>query len=174
MAIAAVAERFGDVYMAGCLAGLWRGSLLQDLLWGMLRRPPVWRAPSWSWASVDGQVTLNDTISDVYPVVAEVVRCDVALYREELTFGAVSSGVLVLRAPLVRAEVSSLDEHPVSVALELFGDGSVGRAERSEEGRDRAVPSVRTLKQVSPVCGTGEGKPDCADEIDSEIGRAHV
>ncbi|CAI4212085.1 unnamed protein product [Parascedosporium putredinis] len=40
------------------LAGLWRNTLARDLLWEIhpqanSRRPPEWRAPSWSWASVD-------------------------------------------------------------------------------------------------------------------------
>jgi hypothetical protein len=52
----------GDVY----LAGLWKSSLWDDLLWkhvgkvenGMqiYPQPTQYRAPSWSWASVDGRV----------------------------------------------------------------------------------------------------------------------
>jgi hypothetical protein len=47
------------------LAGLWEGTLVWDLLWyvGLInvsarkaRRPAQWRAPSWSWASVDSPV----------------------------------------------------------------------------------------------------------------------
>lgn len=44
----------GDTY----LAGLWRASLAEGMLWavnGSVQhpRPAVWRAPTWSWASVD-------------------------------------------------------------------------------------------------------------------------
>lgn len=53
----------GDEYVAG----LWRSDLLQGLLWGRLlrdigdplrtaRRPEGYRAPTWSWASLDGRV----------------------------------------------------------------------------------------------------------------------
>lgn len=38
------------------VAGLWRGSIFEDLLWHsqkVLPRPEAWRAPSFSWASVD-------------------------------------------------------------------------------------------------------------------------
>ena len=42
------------------LAGLWRMSLLTDLSWGTYlkrgKRPAKYRAPSWSWASIDGQI----------------------------------------------------------------------------------------------------------------------
>jgi hypothetical protein len=57
-----------DVY----LAGLWRGDLAESLLWSTepdfrrhnrdqeieYRRPRAWRAPSWSWAAVEGPVDL--------------------------------------------------------------------------------------------------------------------
>jgi hypothetical protein len=51
------------------LAGLWRSDILSDLLWltrsdhkkakeglNWLCRPGVYRAPSWSWASIDGPI----------------------------------------------------------------------------------------------------------------------
>jgi len=44
------------------LAGLWRNSLVGDLHWRItypqdVRSRPEWRAPSWSWASVEGTIT---------------------------------------------------------------------------------------------------------------------
>lgn len=43
------------------LAGHWRENLSNSLLWyvskaKIVNRPPVYRAPSWSWASVDGEI----------------------------------------------------------------------------------------------------------------------
>ncbi|KAH8792185.1 heterokaryon incompatibility protein-domain-containing protein [Hyaloscypha sp. PMI_1271] len=41
------------------LAGLWRGSLVTDLCWVLGEpghRPVKYRAPSWSWASIDGKL----------------------------------------------------------------------------------------------------------------------
>lgn len=45
------------------LAGLWRKTLLTDLLWRTVplvgqhpRRTDVWRVPSWSSASIDGAI----------------------------------------------------------------------------------------------------------------------
>jgi hypothetical protein len=45
------------------LAGLWRSSLVDDMLWyvrprrrPMQPKPAVWRAPSWSWASNDSEI----------------------------------------------------------------------------------------------------------------------
>ena len=46
------------------LAGLWRSSLLDDMMWYVTPRnrplqpkPAVWRAPSWSWASNDSEIS---------------------------------------------------------------------------------------------------------------------
>ncbi|KAH6680770.1 hypothetical protein B0J14DRAFT_273063 [Halenospora varia] len=66
-ALAGLAELYrqatGDQY----LAGLWRSSLIVDLLWkrqrvlschGVLTSMPMeYRAPSWSWAALDGNVS---------------------------------------------------------------------------------------------------------------------
>jgi hypothetical protein len=44
-----------DVYVAG----MWRKNLAQQLLWacaGPATRPSVYRAPSWSWAAVEGHI----------------------------------------------------------------------------------------------------------------------
>jgi hypothetical protein len=52
-------RRENDTY----LAGLWRASLLDDMLWYARPRrrpkrpkPAVWRTPSWSWASNDSEI----------------------------------------------------------------------------------------------------------------------
>lgn len=58
VAIAGLARRFqqpDNPYFAG----LWSKSLLEDIQWvsrGVRQPRPVWRAPSWSWASVAGTV----------------------------------------------------------------------------------------------------------------------
>ena len=47
----------------GYVAGLWRDDLQRGLLWSVVEpgeRLEVWRAPSWSWASVKGGVMFHD------------------------------------------------------------------------------------------------------------------
>jgi len=54
----ALAERTGDEY----LAGIWKKGLIEGLLWygeDDLLLTPTYRAPSWSWASVDGFYQLH-------------------------------------------------------------------------------------------------------------------
>ncbi|KAI0323736.1 HET-domain-containing protein, partial [Cubamyces sp. BRFM 1775] len=107
-AISALAEMFVPSLGPEYVAGLWRRTLLRDLLWttdvrfspSVLRsnRLTGYRAPSWSWASINGPVTLwNHPAGDP---VADVVGCTVALQDEKLPCGAVVGGSLVLYASL--------------------------------------------------------------------------
>lgn len=69
VAISGVAKNFANTAKDEYLAGLWRGNFMNGLLWQVLDsttalyrgeaywpavRPYHYRAPSWSWASVDG------------------------------------------------------------------------------------------------------------------------
>lgn len=134
VACGALAEAFHRVLGSDYLAGLWRDTLLQDLLWVRMEddrlrrktgdiRPAQYCAPSWSWAAVEGAVRIRTEpeLVDVQTV-AEVVRCDVALNDQDLPFGEVTGGVLVLRAALIQPECalrfgSSRDEVPTCAPL---------------------------------------------------------
>jgi hypothetical protein len=75
-AFSGVTKLFRDAFQSANLAGLWRKSLLTDLLWHVVGhkdnsellhsrsawgRPRSWRAPTWSWASVSSAVKFIDT-----------------------------------------------------------------------------------------------------------------
>lgn len=119
LACAAVAQQFAHVLKSDYLAGLWQSDqLLTDLLWRANpyatgdvphRRPKAYRAPSWSWASLDGAVDYwsvdhpND-FEDLRSVaLAEVVasQCRVTLEDPLLPFGRVASGTLFLRGMMI-------------------------------------------------------------------------
>ncbi|RYC59689.1 hypothetical protein CHU98_g6520 [Xylaria longipes] len=63
-AIQSVAEEMaavtGQKYIR--FSGMWQSNLRHELLWyvsfGKAKRPDAWRAPSWSWAAVEGQISL--------------------------------------------------------------------------------------------------------------------
>lgn len=113
-AFAAVAEQFGilshgDQY----LAGLWRKTLLLDLLWAVVdtrARPQAYRAPSWSWASVDGLISAEwrfDELAKPQDVksardlrMATVVDCRVTVASSLAPYGEVTGGLLELRGLL--------------------------------------------------------------------------
>lgn len=63
-AIQSVAEEMaavtGQIYIR--FAGMWQSNLRHELLWfvsmGKAERLDTWRAPSWSWAAIEGQISL--------------------------------------------------------------------------------------------------------------------
>ncbi len=97
-------SRLGDEY----LAGLWRKDLIRGLLWFNLRNfwqcslPAEYRAPSWSWASVDCSILHNDMANE--RVYAEIIEEGCKLKGPELT-GEVADGWITISGPLTRSWV---------------------------------------------------------------------
>lgn len=117
VACGALAEVFHRLLSSDYLAGLWRDTLLHDLLWRRvpgdelgvdLVRPAAYRAPSWSWAAVDGPVSMLhwDYGADA-TAVAKTVRCEVTLKDPELHFGELRGASLTLRAALIQFELKT-------------------------------------------------------------------
>lgn len=91
VAISGVAKNFANTVGDEYLAGLWRGNFVNGLLWQVLDpdtamrrgeeywpsvRPEQYRAPSWSWASVDGPThgyLFEFELSDHYAEVLDIV-----------------------------------------------------------------------------------------------------
>jgi hypothetical protein len=97
-----VAERMNDTYVAG----MWRSSLIETMMWqavGTTSAVSQYRAPSWSWASIDGPFVIF--CSGAYPddgewaTLATVIDCQVTL-KGENPYGEITSAHLELRAPL--------------------------------------------------------------------------
>ncbi|KAL6807344.1 heterokaryon incompatibility domain-containing protein [Trichoderma sp. SZMC 28013] len=100
-----LAENMGDGY----LAGIWRGTLMEGLLWYV--RAPLskhrprgedWRAPSWSWTSIDspsglGFIAPATRFSKSFEGKIEATECVVAGQDD---FGQVTSGFIRLKASL--------------------------------------------------------------------------
>ncbi|KAH9475660.1 hypothetical protein JR316_0011219 [Psilocybe cubensis] len=108
VAFAGIAQVFQTVLGGDYLAGLWRNTLLSDLLWFKfadmdMARPKIYRAPSWSWASVEGAIVpgkLFDRELHATETLAEVISCTVLLRYPEHPFGETKEGTLLLRARL--------------------------------------------------------------------------
>ncbi|KAH8748766.1 hypothetical protein BGZ57DRAFT_969438 [Hyaloscypha finlandica] len=64
IALSGIAQRIKDCTREEYLAGHWKCTLIPDLLWHVSgprsARPSEFRAPSWSWASVDGTIASDD------------------------------------------------------------------------------------------------------------------
>src|SRR3569833_2176974 len=100
-AIGGVATAIHRITGAEYLAGLWRDNLLHDMLWyadtrDWLCRPDVWRAPTWSWASVEAPVVYAHFSDDAMPV-AVVHGCQATPAPEHNAFGEITAGTLELR-----------------------------------------------------------------------------
>jgi hypothetical protein len=98
-----MATAVNDAYVS--FAGMWRGHINHDLLWhvqdGPRSKPTNYRAPSWSWASLDarigwteGPVHPKPSHSSVYPASFEVL--DIA----DVSVGVTESHFLKVKAYL--------------------------------------------------------------------------
>jgi hypothetical protein len=95
--ISGLAKRMQSALRNTYLAGLWKDDLIDQLLWFVSRpedskRPSEYRAPSWSWAAVDGNIRVE--ASKVRPnIFAEIVHVKTSVLYENST-GHVEEGSL--------------------------------------------------------------------------------
>ncbi|KAL7905428.1 heterokaryon incompatibility protein domain-containing protein [Trichoderma velutinum] len=101
-----IAETFQTAWKnSKYLAGLWSHKLLEELLWTKNSapqhpRPEKVRAPSWSWAAVDGPIIPGYSLQifNEDHLECEILECDVTLKDNALPFGEVTGGLLRLSA----------------------------------------------------------------------------
>lgn len=111
-ALSGVARLFGTHLEDQYLAGLWRRTLPKSLMWGHsehargVRRASKYRAPSWSWASMNGPIEMDTVKSYVsasalhsHDELSTVVDVDVESVGDE--YGSVVSGSLRIRGPVL-------------------------------------------------------------------------
>lgn len=99
------------------IAGLWREELPFDLLWepnDATTRSKTWRAPSWSWASLDGRINLSRSgQEDLHTTLVHVVSVDIELADPRNPFGAVLSGSITLEGtPLAMEQIQQASINP--------------------------------------------------------------
>ncbi|KAF2806818.1 uncharacterized protein BDZ99DRAFT_537712 [Mytilinidion resinicola] len=139
----------GDQY----LAGMWRRQIEEQLCWRRwrpkttLKRPP-WRAPSWSWASIDGRVSWRsvEQSSSLENAYAHALDASTTLYGHD-PFGQVSSGVVCLACSIVATGFLVSSKTP-----------------NNSEGEAGAIVVLRTgnEEQEFPI------QKDCLDDFDEE------
>lgn len=93
-AIAGIAAMYGTILGDRYLAGLWGPFLKSELFWSPKRsditRPVVPRAPSWSWASVDSEIT-HDWCPQPLAGDFDILHCEAPPLFESAPFGAVNT-----------------------------------------------------------------------------------
>ncbi|KAF2026804.1 HET-domain-containing protein, partial [Setomelanomma holmii] len=122
VALFGVAKRMADAINDEYVAGIWRKRLVVTLPWccpfqrqvdgSPSVRPKSYRAPTWSWASLDGMVEMLvvETLGDDDRNITIQVE-DVQLqYATEDTTGIVTGGWLDLKGPLRPMQLSKLGD----------------------------------------------------------------
>lgn len=114
VAISAMAKdaagRLEDPGPENYLAGLWRQNLASGLLWKVKDRirprPTCYRAPSWSWVSVDGKVDVTTTDASS----CRLAILDAATSWDATTgpFSAVTGGFVLIKAMMVAISGESI------------------------------------------------------------------
>lgn len=112
-ALSGIAGQIRLPQMGRYLAGIWEGSLPHGLLWvafpgiigrkGVRTRPKEYRAPTWSWASVDAEIRIpnpSDGQEEQYP--CQVLEGECTLVSKD-PHGQVAGGHLLIAAPAFRA-----------------------------------------------------------------------
>jgi hypothetical protein len=117
VAIAGMARTVGGFLNCSYHAGLWEVNLPQALLWSPYEeetfpdpqhkstRPAEYRAPSWSWASVESPISnflCKQTLGR--KTYAEIVSVVTTLQGPD-PYGQVKDGYLTIKAPFIRAKV---------------------------------------------------------------------
>lgn len=114
--LAQVVQQYMGCPATDYLAGLWRHSLVKDLLWsaytGRQERYETYQAPSWSWASVMGSVdwsTSGSRLKDCDSFSCELKSANVQLLDAQRHFGPVVSAYIEVVAPLCQVELGAAD-----------------------------------------------------------------
>lgn len=116
VAISAIAHELQPFMNCRYLAGHWQTDLVRQLAWtgwNGSQRTPTYRAPSWSWASVDAPIAMSFLYNPPYGTreafytLVEVLNVEVELLTDD-PMGQVISGSLTLWCHLIELEVQSL------------------------------------------------------------------
>lgn len=164
IAIAALAEEYYQQHAAWLgkyYAGHWEHFLAQSMHWFVSLHenrpaPLLPRAPSWSWASVDGAhyspVVPDD--SGKYESFFEVLSASTTLVTTELPFAGVKSGCLRLKCSTM--ELWWCRQYDGNITLQMGGDSSpLGQAypdvvENCPSGTDKVIfmPLARYVERT--------------------------
>jgi hypothetical protein len=124
-ALAGLAADFAQMHHYGdyeYLAGIWSSHLPSALLWNAVasrpHRPQAYRAPSWSWASMDGAISYdsirlsNERFDDQYEsgFCFEVLGWDCPSIKPSQSLSKPFSAVLRVRGSLAKLKIGAL--HP--------------------------------------------------------------
>lgn len=106
--IGGIAAEISRITGSRYAAGLWEQNILHDLMWfaktvEWASRPETWRAPTWSWASVECPISYSEVTDDVVPL-AKVDSYKIVPADNETPFGEVKEGTIEVTGPFACAD----------------------------------------------------------------------
>ncbi len=139
------------------IVGLWRTELPHALLWHVEKglRPTKYRAPSWTWASMDGAVQYPPPSQNSKDTCVEVI--DISLKHKTDALGLVESGNLKIRGFLVKGKLHRTKDHWDRTACTITGlhsEFTIGSAifdERLPRVGDNALEEIYCLPVIETV-----------------------
>ena len=140
IAIQGLANIYKSLQDDDYLAGLWRKELPSGLMWAtrnglqangeLTYRPKTYRAPSWSWASIEGAIQISPQVSpgeERWVELCQILEAKTTPLGQDST-GQVSDGYIKVRGRLLGTEKLSFHTSPkgkvVQIARSLAGDPS--------------------------------------------------
>ncbi|KAF4992627.1 hypothetical protein FGRMN_7028 [Fusarium graminum] len=146
-AISGLASIYARLLNDEYVAGLWRSHLLEGLLWRGLncRRVQGYRAPSWSWASVDG-IPAVDMLGN-YKRLAEVLEVKVMLTGGN-PYGGVTEARLRLKAPMEPLEICEASQ---TLNVRMRGVEVGPDFDYPSTGPDSQEETARMMKSLTGV-----------------------
>lgn len=158
------------------IAGLWENDLMVGLLWHAsykerprLQRPPIYRAPSWSWAALDGGISFDSEVNYTHQGIPAqrstfaLSDLDIAI---QLTgsdpFGMVASGTMTVSGRLKQVEYQIVSESleyyhsPMPNMSDcLYSDGEqIGTAYFDEAGTHGPLYCLEVCTSYKNIDGT--------------------
>jgi hypothetical protein len=123
-ALSGVVKQMGEFRQGRYLAGLWEDNLVMDLIWKTPlsqhpKRAKPWRAPTWSWASVESPISYRRLLNFDRITYCQIVKAETQHATSDST-GRVLSGTIKILGRLKAAKLQ-----PCSSDYPIFnGDGS--------------------------------------------------
>ncbi|PQE09646.1 HET domain-containing protein [Rutstroemia sp. NJR-2017a WRK4] len=153
LAISGVAKYYSEILNDRYLAGIWLRDLPAALMWENIstqfQRPLGNRAPSWSWAAIDGAVE-NFKLSVPVDPYLSVISHDIQLIEPAAPFGDVSSGHLTLKGFLREASWNGIALVSSSFPSREYMTSTVSDAIESELTKDGSVFIKVWCLQIHP------------------------
>ena len=162
IAISGLAKAMQRLVDDSYVAGMWRRDLLPCISWKAVKqrqdqilppKPPAYRAPSWSWAAIDGEASLQH-LYDAERF-AEIHSCNVVNLSDD-PFGQIIDGSLCMSGALVAVVVHHDFGYPACRVV----DWESAAKEASKKLSEQSPLKVNTLKRWTSLkhlatCWTG-------------------